>query len=84
MSKCPHCNKDTISIKSRLTIGPIFSKTCCECHNKWSVSYITVLWIMVPFLVSKYDIGVSNDITIPVAIVTMFVGLFYLTPIVKR
>ena len=84
MSKCPHCKKESISVLERLTTGAVFSKTCCECHKKWGISYISVLWLLVPIIVNHTDLGINQTITKLVSIGVMLIGLIYLTPVVKR
>ncbi len=81
MYNCPHCKKSSISTISKLFTGSALTKTCSRCQRDWSVSWISMLWLLFLLIPNFF----TNELSLILggAFVSL-VGIVFFTPVVKR
>jgi ribosomal protein S27E len=47
--ECPHCRKGTISLRTKLFLGPARTVTCAACGGKMSVPG-SGIWVAIPLI----------------------------------
>ena len=88
MNKCPSCGEETISDFSKFMLGPGRSIDCPNCHARISISWWTmVLLLVVLAVIFTLDNLVSMGIYLTVSIST--IGLYlvihkFFVPLVVR
>lgn len=81
MYNCPHCQKATISMFSKFFTGPAITNKCSNCHEGWSTSWISMLWLLL-LLISNY---LTNDLSLIMSgAFVCIMGIVFFTPIKKR
>ena len=80
MYRCPHCNEPTISRMDKFLMGSARTKQCSNCNGDWSISWMSMLWILVFITITLMT---HDYLLILLGALVNLIGSMFFTPIVK-
>jgi len=79
MNRCPNCNKRTISNLSKFNLGPLKSIECPNCRSQISVSWISIFYTFVIFVIMNFVITYFElDMLMSIIWICIVIGVYCL------